>query len=228
MRFFFVFFGVWLSCVGANADTPAPRNLTYATQSLQKELYEIIVAQSEEYTKEDLDKGTLYQNEKSQQYQKIVNALCEKKNMTVCPTLYFTKEKIIGGKMEPNGFMLVSEASMSKLSLEETKFVLYHETGHLYLQHAKKRMEELAWIVQQGSYVVMDPERLLPAQGFLPGMKEFRQQLEEEADKFSYHELQSQHIAFDCLAYFHKLTGNQTVSQEQHKSVAQRCADLAQ
>lgn len=193
--------------------------------SLQKELYGILISDSDEVQAEYKAKGTFYKNDQLAQYQKAFALVCERDNAAVCPEVFFTKRTEQGiASMYPNGVLVLNEELASRINGNEMAFLLSHEYAHYKFNHSKQRMVVIAKSVVDNGVMIRDPEQALAVAGFIPSVREAHYAYEGESDAYGFSYIAKYGIAIDCGKMFAKITGGEAISNDKHESVDKRCA----
>lgn len=197
----------------------------YAMQiSLQKEVYGILISDTDEVQAEYKQKGVMYRNDKLAKYQKMFDAICASDKAEVCPEIYFTTRTEQGiASMYPNGVLTINEEIARRINDNEATFLLAHEYAHYKYNHSKQRMKVVANAIVENAIMIREPEQALGAAGFLPGVREAHYMYEKEADAYGFAYVTQQGIKLECENMFLKIAGGDTISNDKHDSVAQRC-----
>ena len=192
--------------------------------SLQKEIFGILISDTEEVHGEYKSKGIFYKNANLAKYQAIFADICANDKAQTCPPVYFTKRQEQGiASMYPNGVLALNEELMARLTLDEVSFILAHEFGHFHLAHSKRRIKVLAKAIVDNSIPLREPEQALAAAGFLSEVREIHHVYEREADAYGYAYIAKKGIAIDCLRLYHKIAGDEPVSTDKHDPIEERC-----
>ena len=201
-------------------DTPMQK-------SLQKELYEIYISDSDEVFAEYIKNGTFYENENLNKYRTIFQEICLQNKEEHCPPVYFTRKEIAIAAMYPNAKLAIEEISAGRLNSSEVTFILAHEFGHYKFHDTYEKSRAMAKSVVENSIVTLDPERLIPVALFLPGLKEFHYAMEDKADAFGWAYLKNNNLSVNCNEMFSKIINGQENSTFQHNSIKTRCDNLS-
>lgn len=209
---------------------------TILKSRLQKNLYDLIISQSNEYLNEKVKDGSFSLNRQKDRYTKIMAELCDVQRTLHCPPTYFANkkedQKSVGiGSMYPNKVMVLYKELADQLSHVEISFIIAHEFAHFKYYHSVLRSYVLADAVVDGGFIVTEEENILGVAGFLPGIPEFHREMETQADVFAAKYLKSKGLTFDCDKMFEKLTmtedqevtTDQHVFDPKHESDGERC-----
>ena len=194
--------------------------------SLQKEIYGILISDSDEVQAEYKENGVMYTNEKLDVYKNILSSICEQDNAKVCPEVYFTKRMEQGiASMYPNGVLSINEAIIGRINDNEATFLLAHEYAHYKFNHSKQRMKVIAKSVADHGYMIREPEQALAYAGFFNGVKEAHYEYENQADAYGFAYLSAKGKKIECEKMFFKIAHGAVISNDKHDSVAKRCSN---
>ncbi len=207
-----------------------PIPLEAAPLSLSKEVYEIMIQESSEAALESITSGVYYKNEALKKYQNILNDVCALFPNKKCPELYFSKREVIPGSkpqtaaMLPIGLLALSEEALQSLDTNQAIFIVSHEYAHYHYGHSLKRINAASKSVWDHGIMITEPEKIFMVIPMLPGMRDFLQNVEQEADDFALAYLKFRGLEFDCKSMYKTLLGGRVESTDKHKSVDERCA----
>lgn len=194
--------------------------------SLQKEIYDKLISDSDEVQAEYKENGRMYKSENLDKYKAIFAAICEQDKAQVCPEVWFTKRTEQGiASMYPNGVLVINEEIVGRINDSEATFLLAHEYAHYKFNHSRQRMTVIAKSVVDNAYMIREPEQAL-AYGFLfNGVKEAHYDYENQADAYGFAYVASKGIKFECEKMFLKISEGEPISNDKHDSVAKRCTN---
>ena len=197
---------------------------TAMQRALQKEIYGILISDSDEVQAEYKSKDVMYKNEKLVPFQKMFNQICERDNAGSCPEVYFTKRTEQGiASMYPNGILVINEEIVSRINENEAVFLLAHEYAHYKFNHSKQRMVVIANSVVENAYMVREPEQALAYAGMFKGVKEAHYDYENQADAYGFAYVKQYGFKIECAKMFARIAGDAVVSNDKHDSVEKRC-----
>lgn len=192
--------------------------------SLQKEIYGLLISDSDEVQAEYKEKGIMYKNEKLGTYKAIFADICARGKTESCPDVWFTKRTEQGiASMYPNGILVINEEIVGRIDLNEATFLLAHEYAHYKLNHSKQRMKVIAKSVVDNAYMIREPEQALAYAGFFNGVKEAHYDYENQADAYGFAYIVEKGVKIECDKMFLKIADGAVISNDQHDSVAKRC-----
>lgn len=225
---FMVFVLATGSIFGAYAQVSDELNLdtgeTAMQISLQKELIEILVNDSDEVQVEYKKDKTFYTNEDLNRYKELFAAICKNDPLEKCPEVFFTTRDLSGiASMYPNGVLAINEEIIKRINLDEAVFVLSHEYAHYKYQHSRQRVKIIAKSVVDNSLPIREPEQALASAGFMVKVGEAHHRYEDEADLYGFNYIIKHNIKINCVEMFNKVAGNQAVSTDKHGSISDRC-----
>lgn len=193
--------------------------------SLQKELYGILISDSNEVQAEYKSQGIMYKSDKLAPYQQAFDLICERDKASPCPEVFFTKRTEQGiASMYPNGVLVLNEVLMSRINDKEAAYLLAHEYGHYKFNHSKQRMVVIAKSVVDNGIMIREPEQALGAAGFFPGVRDAHYAYENEADAYGFAYIKKHGMVIDCMKMFATIAGGEAISNDKHDSIEKRCA----
>ena len=194
--------------------------------SLQKEIFGILISDTEEVHGEYKSKGIFYKNANLAKYQAIFADICANDKAQTCPPVYFTKRQEQGiASMYPNGVLAINESIIERIDDNGATFVLAHEYAHYKLSHSKQRMKVIAKSVVDNAYPIREPEQALAYGGMFEGVKNAHYDYEDQADAYGFAYVKSKGIVLDCNKMFAAIAGGEVVSNDKHDTVDKRCAN---
>lgn len=194
--------------------------------ALQKEVFGILVSDSDEAQEGYRKEGIFYRNANMAQYQDIFTTICTRDGQVPCPEVYFTKRTEQGiASMYPNGVLVMNEADMGRINLNEATFILAHEFAHYKMSHSKQRSKVIAQSVVDNAIMIREPEQAVGTSMFLPGVKEAHYDYENQADAYGFAYVTKYGIKIDCTSMFLKIANGEVINNDKHDSVAKRCAN---
>lgn len=197
---------------------------TAMQMSLQKEIYGILISDSDEVQAEYKEKGIMYKSEKLDVYKTIFADICARDKAESCPEVWFTKRTESGiASMYPNGILVINEDIVGRITLNEATFLLAHEYAHYKFNHSKQRMKVIAKSVVDNAYMIREPEQALAYAGFFKGVKEAHYDYENQADAYGFAYVKEKGVKFECEKMFLKIADGAVISNDKHDSVAKRC-----
>lgn len=218
-----------LACLGVSLAQRTEVDMDAGTAmqiSLQKEIYGILISDTDEVQAEYKEKGIMYKSEKLKKYKTMLNAICTRDNARVCPEIYFTKRVEQGiASMYPNGVLVINEAIIGRIDDNEAMFLLAHEYAHYKFNHSKQRMTVIAKSVADHGYMIREPEQALQYGGMFNGVREAHYEYENQADAFGFSYVIANGTKIECEQMFLKIAGGSIISNDKHDSVAARCAN---
>lgn len=192
--------------------------------SLQKELYEIIISDSDESVKKYEEEKVFYTNENLNQYKSILNAICLEENILRCPRIFFTTRERSGiMSMYPNGVLAINENFVKRITLDEANFSIAHEFAHYKFQHSRQRVKILAKAVADKALPLREPEQALVIAILIPEVQNAHYSYEDEADLYGINYIKRKNIKINCLQMFNNIVENNIISDEKHHPVEKRC-----
>lgn len=193
--------------------------------SLQKEIYGIVLSDTQEAQNGYKDQGIMYQAPGLAKYQAIMQSICQHDGEAVCPPVYFTKRVEQGiAAMYPNGVLVLNDDMIKRITHDEAVFVLAHEYAHYKFAHTKQRMLVIAKSVVDNAYMIKEPEHALAYAGFFLGVKDAHYAYENQADAYGFDYIKAMGIQIDCNAMMQRIAGDEKVSTDKHSSISERCA----
>ena len=192
--------------------------------SLQKEIYGILISDTDEVQTEYKEQGVMYKNDKLDKYKAILGAICERDRANVCPEVYFTKRVQQGiAAMYPNGVLVINEAIAARINDNEATFLVAHEYAHYKFNHSKQRMTVIAKSVADHGYMIREPEQALQYGSMFNGVKEAHYDYENQADAYGFAYVVEKGLKLECEKMFLKIADGAVISNDKHDSVAKRC-----
>lgn len=199
---------------------------TAMQMSLQKEIYGLLISDTDEVQAEYKEKGIMYKSEKLEKYKTIFAAICEQDKASPCPEVWFTKRDAQGiAAMYPNGVLVINEDIVSRINDNEATFLLAHEYAHYKFNHSKQRMKVIAKSVVDNAYMIREPEQALQYGSFFNGVKEAHYDYENQADAYGFAYVMAKGIKIECEKMFLKIADGAVISNDKHDSVAKRCTN---
>ena len=194
--------------------------------SLQKEIYGILISDSDEVQAEYKEKAIMYKNEKLEKYKTMFTAICVQDKAASCPEVWFTKRVEQGiASMYPNGVLVINEEIVGRINDNEAAFLLAHEYAHYKFNHSKQRMKVIAKSVVDNAYMIREPEQALAYAGFFNGVKEAHYDYENQADAYGFAYVMGNGIKIECEKMFLKIADGAVISNDKHDSVTKRCTN---
>jgi Zn-dependent protease with chaperone function len=199
-------------------------SLSARKASLAKDLYEVLLTETEESFQADLKEGLVFKESSLTQYEAIVQELCQEFKAPTCPRVYFTsKESNQIAANYPNSVLQINKKSAQRLNKDEMTFILAHEFAHHFLAHSKLRIEKIADIVVENSIVVTEESTTLATAFLYPGVLEYHHQSERDADDFAFSYIAQKGLHINCSEMFKKILNGEQVSTDQHDLPTDRC-----
>ena len=194
--------------------------------SLQKEIYGILISDTDEVQAEYKEKGVMYKNEKLDKYKAIMGAICLRDKAVACPEVYFTKRVQQGiASMYPNGVLVINEEIAARINDNEAAFLVAHEYAHYKFNHSKQRMTVIAKSVSDHGYMIREPEQALQYGSMFNGVREAHYDYENQADAYGFSYVEEKGFKIECEKMFSKIAGGAVISNDKHDSVSKRCAN---
>jgi predicted Zn-dependent protease len=217
-----------LASLSVNAQVPDVLDLnsgeTAMQISLQKELLEILVNDSNEVQETYKKDGTFYTNDKLNQYKEVFTVICKSDPLEKCPEIIFTTRDLSGiASMYPNGVLAINEGIVSRINLSEATFVMAHEYAHYKFQHSRQRVKIIAKTVVDNALMIREPEQALASAGFMVPVTEAHHRYEDQADLYGFNYIIKNDIKINCEDMLNRIAGNETVSTDKHSSISDRC-----
>ena len=126
--------------------------------SLQKEIYGIVLSDTQEAQNGYKEQGIMYQAPGLAKYQAIMQSICQHDSEAGCPSVYFTKRVEQGiAAMYANGVLVLNDDMIKRITHDEAVFVLAHEYAHYKFAHTKQRMTVIAKSVVDNAYMIKEP-----------------------------------------------------------------------
>lgn len=193
--------------------------------SLQKEIYGIVLSDTQEAQNGYKEQGIMYQAPGLAKYQAIMQSICQHDSEAGCPSVYFTKRVEQGiAAMYPNGVLVLNDNMIKRITHDEAVFVLAHEYAHYKFAHTKQRMTVIAKSVVDNAYMIKEPEDALAYSMFFLGVKDAHYAYEHQADAYAFDYIKAKNIQIDCNGMMQRIAGDVVVSTDKHSSISERCA----
>lgn len=193
--------------------------------SLQKEIYGVLLSDTNEVHAEYKKEGLFYKNNNLLKYQTMLEEISRDDASSVVPELYFTKRTELGiAAMYPNGLLVLNEEDVSRIEGPEAVYLVAHEYAHFKFNHSKQRMKVIAKAVVDNAVMLREPEQALGIAMMLPEVKAAHYAYENEADAYSFKYISKKGIQIDCMTMFMRMANGAAINHDKHDAIEKRCA----